>query len=77
MVTFVHVVGGHIGLIGTYEAAMAYTFTFSFGVQKEIGLGIALMVDIAWFIPLFLLRFYYVWKEGLNLIKYAKNKQHL
>lgn len=76
VVTFVHVVGGHIGLIGTYEAAMAYTFAF-FGVQKEIGLGIALMVDITWFIPLFLLGFYYVWKEGLNLIKYAKNKQHL
>ena len=74
VVTFIHVVGSNVGLIGTYEAAMAYSFTF-FGVQKEIGLGIALMVDLTWFVPLFLIGLYYVWKEGLNLIKYVKTNK--
>ena len=77
LVTFAHTIGGHLlGVIGTYEAAMAYSLVL-YGVPKETGLGIALLLDITWFIPLFAIGFYYVWKEGINFFKYAKNKQNL
>jgi len=73
LVTFGHMLGSHIGIVGTYEAILTYSLVF-FGVAKEIGLSIALIADITFILPSLILGFIYFMKEGFSFKKIRKLK---
>lgn len=73
LVMLAHGIAGHLlGIVGTFEATLTYGLTF-YGVARETGLGIALLIDAVLIAPivvlglLFLLKGRLTWAELTHL----------
>jgi uncharacterized protein (TIRG00374 family) len=54
------------GFIGVYHAGVVWTLRY-FNIETTEAVSCALVLHAAQFIPITLMGFYYVWKEGLSL----------
>ena len=77
LVSLVHIIGSHVfGLIGTLEATLTYALSL-YGIPKETGLGIALMLDAAFILPVATLGLIFFWRSDLTwqtVIKLRKQR---
>ncbi|MEM7028855.1 MAG: lysylphosphatidylglycerol synthase transmembrane domain-containing protein [Chloroflexota bacterium] len=66
LVSVAHIVGGQVlGLVGTLEAALTYSLNI-YGVPKEIGLSIALIINTAFILPSAILGLIFFLRSGLT-----------
>lgn len=66
LVTFAHMVGSHLfGIVGASEVSLTYGLSF-FGVSKETGLSITLLMTASSIAPVFVLGALFFLKQGLT-----------
>lgn len=54
------------GYLGTYHAACVYAL-MAFNIEKEMALGMAVVIHGLNFVPVILAGFYHLWRLGMNL----------
>ncbi len=59
------------GFIGVYHAGVVWTLNY-FSVESHQAVSCAIVLHAAQFIPITLMGFYYVWREGLSLKQLEK-----
>lgn len=66
LVMLAHGIAGHLlGIVGTFEATLTYSLTF-YGVARETGLGIALLIDVVLITPIVVLGLVFLLKDRLT-----------
>ena len=69
IVSFIHFVGnGILGIGASYEFAMAFSMTL-YGASKELGLGVAIILDLVYIIPILVWSLFYFKREGFAQFK--------
>ncbi len=59
------------GFIGVYHAGVVWTLDY-YGIESPLAISAAIVLHAAQFIPITLMGFYYLWREGLSLKQLEK-----